>query len=135
MNPRRLVTLTSFVTMCLGALLGCSSPTTIDGQRVAKLGSDAGAPSCPAICRRLRQLCGYAPVECTAPDAAGYCELNFDEERRSCMGTAADCQSAWSCANAAPPPDAAPEMDAESTDDGAARADGESEAQTDAVSD
>jgi hypothetical protein len=101
--------------LVLFLLIGCSRFETIDGSSVPKIGADGAPPTCEQACARLAALCGYAPNECTNADAAGYCEANFDGDHLACVGSAASCAEASSCANA-PPPDA---RDAGSADDAA----------------
>jgi hypothetical protein len=76
-------------------LSACRANPSIDGSKVAKIGSAAAPPSCPDVCDRLVRLCGYAPVGCVESCA------DFDDGHKVCLGQAASCQDALqSCEDA-----------------------------------
>lgn len=95
-------------------LAACHANPSIDGQKVATVGSATSPPTCAEVCSRLQALCGYAPDDCTNADGTGYCDVNFtDDALRTCIGygTVDDagattltqsCQAAWDCFDNAP---------------------------------
>lgn len=78
----------------------CASDDTIDGSKVAPVGSDSAPPTCDEVCTRLAALCGYAPVGCVETCGAPAEENGWDDAHRTCKGSAASCRDALECANA-----------------------------------
>jgi len=106
-----------FALACACALAACTPNPSIDGSKVAPITD----PDCTQACKRLADLCGYAPTadQCTTAAGDGYCDTQFDTDHLACVGQAASCQAAWDCTNATPADDAG--------DDGAAAGDGGTE--------
>lgn len=106
---------------CACAIAACTPNPSIDGSKVAPIAN----PDCAQACKRLADLCGYAPTadQCTTDAGDGYCETQFDTDHLACVGQAASCQAAWDCTNATPTDDAG----GEGGDDGAAAGDGGTE--------
>ena len=100
------------VSMWLAA--ACTDNPSIDGSKVPLITN----PDCTQACKRLADLCGYAPTaeQCTTPAGDGYCDTRFDSDHLACIGQAPSCQDAWNCTNAAAPVDDA--GDETATDDG-----------------
>jgi hypothetical protein len=73
----------------------CHANPSIDGSKVATIGSAASPAKCPDLCDRFEKLCGYAPLGCVESCA------DWDDGHRLCVGRAASCQEALqSCTNA-----------------------------------
>ena len=83
-------------------LVACTDNPTIDGSKVA-----SSASTCAGVCKRLVDLCGYAPEGdgCTEPDGGGYCDTQM-QGYLECFATAPSCQDAWNCFNTVTLPDA-----------------------------
>jgi hypothetical protein len=95
-------------------MLSCHANPDIDGSKVPTVGSPTNIPNCAQVCDRLKALCGYAPIDCTAADAGGFCDTQFtDPTELLCIGYGTQndagtydltqsCESAWDCVANAP---------------------------------